>query len=161
MVGAYAATLRDPRGFVVAFELPIAVILAVQNGQIRMYLMEWGPDQEDCLPVRNKPAIEHEELTPRALVHARFHANIVGRANTRKCRPYLLRAQAPSAEHGVLSPSHTEAAFSLHLNARGGSGWIGLKTTRNDPRADFMSRTLPELRGLRDRDVVRTPTRAS
>lgn len=81
VVGTDAATLRDTRRFVIAFESHVAVmLLAVETRHIRIHL-EQGPDHPDCMRDRNVPAIEPGEIAPRAPLHLQIHANIiVGRA---------------------------------------------------------------------------------
>eukprot|EP00873_Tetraselmis_striata_P025424 jgi/Tetstr1/445688/TSEL_003492.t1 len=111
---------------------------------IRIHLLEQHPEHPECLRVRNVRAIEPGEIAPRrAPFHNRMHANNVGRAKTRKRRPELLRAPAPGEEQAVL--------FTLVTLDAHGSGWLGLKTTQNDPRTDSASRAVSQLRRLHDR----------
>lgn len=57
-MGTDAATLEDTRKFVMAFESPIAVILAVQTRQIIRIYLERDPYHPDCLRAPNVIEIE-------------------------------------------------------------------------------------------------------
>lgn len=117
----------------------IAAILAVQT---RDKSGSVPPDYSECLRERDVPVIEQGEIAPRAPAHPRMHANNIGRANTRKPCPYLLRAPAPGAEEGIL-------LIMVTLDAHEG-GWLGRKTTQNDTRTDFPSWAVAQLRRLHD-----------
>lgn len=88
VAGADTATIRDARRFMVAFESPTAVILALQTRNIWIHL-EQDSNGPDSLRVRNVPAIEPGggNRAARAGLPVCMPANLVGRARTRKRRP--------------------------------------------------------------------------